>query len=62
MPPSVPTAFCVWPEWKENPVAPARADSTISNEGSSTQGRGMQNVIFSIWLTAVPVKHRSMRK
>ena len=52
----------MWPEGKEKPVAPARADSTISNEGSSTQGRGMQNVIFSIWLTAVPVKHRSMRK
>ena len=44
--PKVLTAFCVWPDGKEYPVAAARALSTIVKSGSSTHGRGMRHAIF----------------
>ena len=48
-------ALWVWPLGKEYPVAAGTALSTGGNAGSSTQGRGMRKVTFSV-CTASPAR------
>ena len=60
--PNIVAADWVCPLGKEYPVAPARADSTMVKEGSSTQGLGMRKMPLSSWFITLPVSPVSRKR